>query len=1203
MSSVVGGYGEFRSAAKDAIDALGHDPVVMELTHPASAPPPQAECFAQIEDSDVVVMLLGARYGDPQQSEKSATHEEWEHARSNNRPVLLFVEELDDSIRDADQRAFLDEIGVWEEGSFWKPYSTTVGLVTEIVKALQAHVSRSPVAAEASIERLPLTCRERLKSLQRSSPTVATRLVELLCDPGSRQPAVLSRLVEEPPGWLSEAGYAAWETISDFIDAHILDGSDSARLRAIETGSPRSALHLIRRAEALAEAGDTQGATELMDQVPSEHPLLDTARAHIGSDASGVVDAVLSEGLHQSEDPEVALYSISRLAAAHWRLGRFDMARSVLREANARFPGRAWLLFHEANAVLGVADQTGRDSAGGQDLLNEAVELALAARDSFRAWEGPSQLAVAVAMQARIGMEDPQRAVALGRVAPEGEATDAETASVDVQAKLAHALLMLGHYDAIDTVSLDQIDPAEAALIRAMQARGRGDPTASSRMRQALAQASDESSRRQALLGLALFGEIDETQMAGVSESDAALIRGMAALNRDALDEARTILAERWLDTPIHAVELAAAQHQAGATSEAVETLTGAAAHFGSEWLRVHAVEMLVDTDRLDEAASIASDALDRSPSRGAQHRLRHLLATVAERQRDWQTMEYHTRALVREASQDEQAAWAVVHALWRQAKYQQAWGFIVGHALKPFDEQSAQLMIAVCADADSPEDTAGPLLEIARMYTDSEVVAGSAIVVVMLGGDRVRLTDAQRQHLNDRTQDFMERFPDSAILRSFSFSEPEEALEVMGEFARARALQIGELVDQARYGRLPYGALQWLSGYRYTELLLSVAAGSITAIAADDQQRDVERQVAQAALGTVIALDTSVAATGINADIDVRRLARVFQGVLVGDELIADARTAVVRASQPVEAIADYEPALGRASMRWVDEQQRSARAERAQQALDMLSGWQSVASGPLQSPDHVQADDIWLRPWDASVRVALHRQCALWCDDLAVRSVAAHEGIPAFGTWAVYEALASTPAGAWLPPPIEMKMRLLRARIADVPITIPELTDATDSGEVLDFAIGAYLSRPLTWANDLQGTLEWFRELVTNLVNGANHQWVPGLFNDASFGLGTTVDSAQRASAIGALLVTTILHTRDPSMVPALILTSRTAAGHLDPADQPDPLPHAVRHLLEALEQDTNPRQAAQTVVLMFAEAQPADRDLVTSIVIGGR
>ena len=180
---------------------------------------------------------------------------------------------------------------------------------------------------------------------------------------------------------------------------------------------------------------------------------------------------------------------------------------------------------------------------------------------------------------------------------------------------------------------------------------------------------------------------------------------------------------------------------------------------------------------------------------------------------------------------------------------------------------------------------------------------------------------------------------------------------------------------------------------------------------------------------------------------------------------------------------------------------------------------------------------------------------------------------------------------------------MQLLRARIADVTIAVPELSQASDNAEVLDFAVCAYLSRPLAWATDPTGTLEWFRALVTSLVDGVNHQWVPGLFSAASFGLGSSVDPTLRSNTIGALLVTGILRTQDPSLVPALVTVARTTAGHLDPTDPPDPLPDAVRHLLEALEQDGDPRAAAQTVVLLFSEAEPADRNLVTSIVIGDR
>ena len=95
VSSVVCGYEDFRSAAKHAIEALGHVPVLMERTHPASPDSPREACLEEVADSNVVVLLAGRRYGGVLESGKSATHEEWDHARGLDKNILVFVEDLD----------------------------------------------------------------------------------------------------------------------------------------------------------------------------------------------------------------------------------------------------------------------------------------------------------------------------------------------------------------------------------------------------------------------------------------------------------------------------------------------------------------------------------------------------------------------------------------------------------------------------------------------------------------------------------------------------------------------------------------------------------------------------------------------------------------------------------------------------------------------------------------------------------------------------------------------------------------------------------------------------------------------------------------------------------------------------------------------------------------------------------------------------
>ena len=1199
VSSVVTDYENYRSAAKDGIEALGHEAVVIGVTNASLPEPPQAACLAEVEDSDVVVLLLGRRYGTRQASGKSPTHEEIVHAQSLGRPVLVLVEDVED--REPDQDAFLEEIGGWEDGYTWKNYSTPISLLTEVVKALTAHAAiRTTPSSTTSEDRLPPPCRERVELLRTSSPDEARRLVELLSDPASRRPGTLSRLGDNPPDWLAEASYGVWEAISAFIDAHDLGSSDSTRRHAIRAGSPRSDLYLIYRAETLAEEGNRGDAEDLLAQVRSDHPLLPAVRALVAGDPSGAVEAITTAGLHETEDQDVAGYSTARLATAHMRLDRYDLATDVLREANERFPDRAWLLLHQANTALGMVDLVALGSSSNHDLLGEITEVALRSRDLFRTWDGPSHLAVAAAMQALLAMEDPQRAAEIASVPPHGEATESEAAAPGVQAALADAFLMLGRYRDIDTLHLDGMEASEAARIRAMQASARGENAARSRMRRAYTQAADRSSRLRALFGMAFLGEVDETALSEVPEADAALFRGVAAFRRGDTSDAIAILTPYRLESAAHVHYLAQAKHAAGQTDDAVATLVDAAQHLGDDSLREPAAEMLFEQRRLDEAASMAADALARTPSPVARNRLRRLLAAISELRLDWQELESHARALARDSPEDEQMAWVVVYALHQQVKNEQAWGYLVAQNLVPFDEETAQLAIVVCNTVDAPEQDAEPVLTIASMYTDSEQVTARAIAALMAGGERFRLTETQRSQLSEMTEDFFERFPDSDFLRSYSGDQPEDLFEIMGNWARARAEMLEPLVDAVNYGRLPYGELRRTRGLPYAELLLSRDAGFITAISADEERREEERQAAATAIGTEITADTSVAAICVKAELDVRRLAAAFQSVLVGDELVIDARLAVVSARQPTSAYAVYDPVVGGASLNVVDEEEQLAIRDRIGRVRETLEAWQSVRSGPLPLPEGVEEDEF--RPWDASIRVALDRQCALWCDDLGLRLWAESVGVTAFGTWALYETLRSTPAGADLPQPLDMKLQLLRAGVADVPMSLSELTQVVDDSDTHDDVVGAYLSRPLPWSRDqLTATLNWYLSRLTALAAEGHHLRVGGLLYASSLGLGAAVGRPNRRGAIGALLAATIGRVADPSAVPPLVAASRYAAGHLDPGGDSDPLHDAVRHLLNGLEGVIGTGPAAQTVVQMFSGAEPADRRIVSSIVRG--
>lgn len=1198
VSSVVDGYENYRAAAKDAIEALEHTPCLMEITHPASAHPPQAECFREIETSDVVVMLLGRRYGNPQESGKSPTHEEFDHARGLQKPILVFVEQIDD--RESRQESFLSEISGWEQGNLWCLFNSPGELALEVVKALDRHRKTLDVESEP-FERLPPVCQERIEQLCQSAPSAARQLAVLLSDPASRRPEGLSQVLRQPPDWLEGGGYVAWEAVAEFIDAYHIGNSGPAWEKAIEAGSPRSALYLTRRALAAAEDGDPSRAREILAGVESDDQLVEIAQACIQDDHAEVVKRAVATNLVESEDPDRALFGVLTLLSAYWHLERFDSATAMLRDANTRFPGRAWLQFHQAHATLGLVDQLGLNTPGSHDLLKEAAELALRSRDCFRAWDGPSWLAVDAAMRALLFIDDHHRVVELGSTSPKGEATAAEAIDPDVQAKLADAYLMLGRYSEIDALRLDWMDPSERAMIRAAQARGLGDGAGLPLMRKALELADDESSRGRALLGLASFGEVDEAAMEGVSAVDVALFRGVAALNRDELTEAVALLHPLRLQSYHHAYFLALAQSRTGSVDEAVETLTDAAEQLGIDALIQYAVEMLVEHDRLDEAASMASDALTWVQSRPVERSLRTVLTHEAQTREDWRTMELHARELVRGSPENDQAAWAVVYALHRRLKNLEAWAFLVKHDLFPNDKDTAQLAIAVCADVGATKADAGRLLQIAEIYSDHEIVAASALAAVMSGGDQLNLNDQQRSQLQDLLDGYLARYPDSQVLRTVSVESVEDLVERFAVDQQAQLELTAPLVEKVRYGLFPYGALRMIRELPYAELLLNLVADELTAIPTETDRRNREREAAARALGTRVAVDTSVAVLGIHADLDIDKFTERFERVFVADELVFDARAAVASARRPPYAVLTYEPGLGSPHAWEISEEQRSAARQGATRVLRILEGWQASQSGHLSSPQDIEdSESVSFRPWDASVRLAVHCQHPLWCDDLGLRSLAESQGVATFGTWALCEALSETPDGSWLPQLEDLKMRLLRARIADVPITIVELEQKVDDSDEPDFAYDYFLSRPFAWSNEPSACLRSYLMRVSDLARGPHKSGLVRLLHAACLGLGATIDPSERQEAFGRLLGHTLLGISDPKFVPRFLAVVRMSAGKLDPAGWQDPLDKAVLYVLQTLEGVVDANDAALFLTWLFSQTASDDRRVVVSTIL---
>ena len=220
-----------------------------------------------------------------------------------------------------------------------------------------------------------------------------------------------------------------------------------------------------------------------------------------------------------------------------------------------------------------------------------------------------------------------------------------------------------------------------------------------------------------------------------------------------------------------------------------------------------------------------------------------------------------------------------------------------------------------------------------------------------------------------------------------------------------------------------------------------------------------------------------------------------------------------------------------------------------------------------------------------DASIRVAHSTGSALWCDDIALRRLAASVGIPTFGTWALYEALSSSPQRDWLPTPREMKMRLLRARIADIPISLEELAPTTDNDNSPDIATELFLRRSYIWSHAPAITREWYLNRATALMDSPHRQRIPILFYQACYGWGTAISDSDDQPVTGELLAKTLLTVKDPEMTPAIVAAARYAANELA---EPDPLPEALLQIAEMCPAIASVTE--ETLTCLFSKEHPA-------------
>jgi uncharacterized protein DUF4062 len=132
ISSVITGMESFREVAAAAARALDHE-IIRAEDFSASPSSPRVACLTGVRAADVVIVLLGTRYGDVQTSGKSATHEEFDEAAGTGQ-VFIFIQT--GVVPDAQQAALIKEARAWGTGHHTANFDDTESLRTAVTRAL-----------------------------------------------------------------------------------------------------------------------------------------------------------------------------------------------------------------------------------------------------------------------------------------------------------------------------------------------------------------------------------------------------------------------------------------------------------------------------------------------------------------------------------------------------------------------------------------------------------------------------------------------------------------------------------------------------------------------------------------------------------------------------------------------------------------------------------------------------------------------------------------------------------------------------------------------------------------------------------------------------------------------------------------------------------------------------------------------------------
>ncbi len=364
ISSIQRNFGAVREAARKAVESLGMHTLIAETTG-ASAESPRRALLDQVRDADIFLLLLGSHCGEPGETGRSPTEDEYHEAVRRRKPTLVLKQNVE---MDPEQEAFLARTrGSWDAGKLSGSFDDAAGAGLEVVKALRGYEARLAATADPGLaaraqergqvlaegDDRPNTIGSGSKARFVAAPLVADALLDALAleDAGLveeiQTAARASRLVSNAMGLSAQVNSEgirfegkeenAWETLRFLVGA---DGAIVAEgCVGGSDGHFASSVVVAERLAELVERGQSF-ALAVWERIDSGHDVREAALALGVPDASHKIYAEASVGESMSVPmglPHVVVAPEPPRLGKREDLGTDAITRTLIAELKRRF--------------------------------------------------------------------------------------------------------------------------------------------------------------------------------------------------------------------------------------------------------------------------------------------------------------------------------------------------------------------------------------------------------------------------------------------------------------------------------------------------------------------------------------------------------------------------------------------------------------------------------------------------------------------------------------------------------------------------------------------------------------------------------------------------------------------------------------------------------------------------------------------------